>query len=400
MSAYLNVHTTAFSQNAILQIHRPERTKAMIEPVAEQSKRTDVNFPAQIKCSRWSLLPVKDMLRRKFFRKEPISLESVADKTWEIAPGETSVTRPAIFLPNQLERITDWVFSEGRDPRDWMKGGFEVKQTPTRGYMLKNAWLIDGVLYKDNACAYLHPRSSHLPPRLHVENEITRGAIYCTFPGNRYFGQWLMDDCLIYPLAMAEGIPISTDQPASPHTLAYESLLNMNPLRLHSAFLREVVIFDDTGHNSNRRERFWAMRDKLLSHAPPLSHPGVFILRGGTGERRIMHNEVELAEYLRDKRGFRIVDITKDDVPTMVKACAGAQVVVGVEGSHLIHGIQLLPPGGAVLTLQPPNRFCYSYKPKTDRDHQYFGFVIGFTDGDGFRVDPDEVERTIDLFPH
>jgi hypothetical protein len=371
----------------------------MAESAAEQSGMIDVDSPTQRKCSKWSLLPVKDILRRKLFRKEPISLESIAEKTWEIAPGETSITRPAYFLPNQLERVTGWVFSDGRDPKRWMEGGFEVKQTPTRGFLLKNAWLIDGVLYKDNASSYLHPRSSRWLPQLRVENEIERGAVYCTFPGNRYFGQWLMDDCLMYPLASVEGIPITTDQPASPHTLAYEGLLDMEPTRLHSAFLKEAVIFDDYGHNPDRRARFWAMREKLLSHKKPQSHPGVFILRGGTGERRIMHNEVELAEYLRDKRGFRIVDITKADVPTIVEACAGARVVAGVEGSHLIHGVQLLPPGGAVLTLQTPSRFCYSYKPKTDRDHQHFGFVVGFAEGSGFRVDPDEVERTLDLFP-
>jgi hypothetical protein len=280
-----------------------------------------------------------------------------------------------------------------------MQGGFNVDQSPTRGYKIKNAWLIDGVIYKNNASFHLHPRLQHIPPQLLVKNEIKQAALYSTFPGNKYFGQWLMDDCLIYPLACSEGIPISTDLPASSHTLAYEKLLGMNPVRVQSAFFEELVVFDDLGHTLNRSDRFWDMRKKLLSHENPLSHPGVFILRGNTGQKRIMHNEVELAEHLRDKYGFRIVDITKTDVQGILRICAGAKIVVGVEGSHLIHGIQILPPGGAILTLQPPNRFCYSYKPKTDRDHQYFGFVIGYADGDGFRVEPEEVERTLDLFP-
>ena len=80
-------------------------------------------------------------------------------------------------------------------------------------------------------------------------------------------------------------------------------------------------------------------------------------------------------------------------------ACAGSRVVVGVEGSHLIHGIMVLPPGGAVLTLQPPNRFCSVIKRTTDPDHQHFGFVVGHAQQDGYRVDADEVERTLDLFP-
>ncbi|MNF13771.1 hypothetical protein D3C80_2157320 [compost metagenome] len=52
-----------------------------------------------------------------------------------------------------------------------------------------------------------------------------------------------------------------------------------------------------------------------------------------------------------------------------------------------------------MLTLQPPNRFVSYYKYLTDRDSQHFGFVVGMPEGDGFIVDIDEIERTLDLFP-
>jgi capsular polysaccharide biosynthesis protein len=126
----------------------------------------------------------------------------------------------------------------------------------------------------------------------------------------------------------------------------------------------------------------------------------VFILRGGTGEKRLLRNEIELAEHLRDKRGFRILDPEKTDVPTIIASCAGAQTVVGVEGSQLIHGILTLQRGGSLLTLQPPNRFVKVYKDLTDRDGQNFGFVVGHAEGKSFRIDPVEVERTLDLFPN
>lgn len=112
-----------------------------------------------------------------------------------------------------------------------------------------------------------------------------------------------------------------------------------------------------------------------------------------------MHNEMELAEYLRDRRGFRILDPAKTDVPTIVATCAGARTVVGIEGSHLVHGVNVLQPGGSLLALQPPNRFLCFFKYQTDRDRQNFGFVVGTPEGDGFHIDPDEVERTLDLFP-
>jgi len=355
------------------------------------------NFPTQKKCWKWSVLPAKNIAMRKLLRWVPRSLGSVAVQSWEIAHGETSITRPAYFLPNQLERVTGWAFASVHPQRE-MEGCIEVVHAPTRAFLLKNAWLIDGVLYKDDACSYLQPRARRWLPQLHVENEIDRGAVYCTSAGNKYFGQWLMDDCVTYPLAAMEGIPISTDQPVNPHTLDYEDWLDMKPERVHTAFFKEAVIFEDYGQNRHKHARFRSMSEKLLSHVKVEPHPGVFILRRSTGERRLLINEMELAEHLRDKRGFRILDPEITDVQTIVATCAGAQTVVGVEGSGLMHGILVLSPGGAVLTLQPPNRFVCLYKHLTDRDHQNFGFVVGIAEENGFRVIADEVERTLDLF--
>jgi hypothetical protein len=352
------------------------------------------------KCSKWSLLPIANIFRSKLLRKQPKSIESIADKSWEIAPSETSLTRPAYYLPGQLERVTNFDVWFGEHPARLLNGGVEITHAPTRAFLIKNVWLIDGVLYKDHACSYLYPHSSKWLPKIHVENEIDRGAIYCTEIGSKYFGQWLLDDCITYSLASAEGTPITTNQPASAHTLAYEDWLDMKPTRLSSAFFKEVVIFSDRGHNQHRRARFRAMSAKLLSHVENIQpHPGVFILRGSTGQKRILKNEMETAEYLQEKCGFRILDITKTDVPTIMATCAGAKVVAGIEGSHLIHGVLVLPVGGAILTIQPPNRFNDGFKPTADRDEQHFGFVVGTVEGDGFRVDPSEVERTIDLFP-
>ena len=89
----------------------------------------------------------------------------------------------------------------------------------------------------------------------------------------------------------------------------------------------------------------------------------------------------------------------RTDVATIVKTCAGARVVVGVEGSGLAHGILGLAPGGSLLVLQPPDRFVTVYKNTVEREGQHFAFVVGQPRGDGFYVDPAEVERTLDLLP-
>jgi len=353
-------------------------------------------FQSMSNRSKWSFVATEHILRTKLLRNPSRSIESVAVKTWEIAPSEKAYAPLAISLPNQLERVTAWAFAS-EHPRRAMEGG-KVVHGATRGFLLKDVWLIDGSLYKDDAHSWLAPRARWWP-HVRVECEIDRGAMFSTVGGNKYFGMWLMEDCVTYSMACSEGTPVTTAQPVGAHTLAYENWLGMKPLRSPCAFFRELVIFDDVGQNQHKHLRFRAMSDQLLSHVRASPHPGVFILRGKSGELRLLHNEMELAEYLRDRRGFCILDPMKVDVPTIVAACAGAKTVVGVEGSQLMHGILAMQQGGSVLTLQPPDRFVELYKNVTDREQLHFAFVVGHADGKGFRIDPEEVERTLDLLP-
>ncbi|WP_415768469.1 glycosyltransferase family 61 protein [Pseudomonas sp. LB3P38] len=354
---------------------------------------------------KWTLAAYRYMARKRLARKAEISLKSLAVKTWDVAPGGISHSPPAFFLPNQMDRVTGWEakrFYPFEHPARTMEGLGDVVQGPTRGYLIKDVWLIDGALYKDNASFWLSLKPGMFP-RILVENEIERGAAYCTQNGNTWFGTWLMENCPTYSLACDEGVPITTAPsarfPLFTQAPAYEDWFDMKPLRLSSAFFRELVLFDDVSNNQSRHLRFRAMGEKLLSHVSYESHPGVFILRGGDGDLRFLRNEMELAEHLRKTRGFRIINPLKTDVPTIVATCAGARTVMGVEGSQLVHGVNVLPQGGSLLVLQPPNRFVSYFKYLTDRDNQNFGFVVGTPEGDGFKIDIQEVERTLDLLP-
>lgn len=110
------------------------------------------------------------------------------------------------FLPGQLERVTGW---EGKrfypyvHPARTMEGGISTLQGPTRGYLIKDVWLVDGALYKGKASHWLSLKPSTFPTII-VDNEIDRAAIYCTQNGNSWFGTWLMEDCPTYALACNE----------------------------------------------------------------------------------------------------------------------------------------------------------------------------------------------------
>lgn len=345
----------------------------------------------------WSSLPLIHIFRKRLLRSVPRSIESVAVRSWEIAPAEAAISKPAFFLPDQLDRVSGWAFATEHPRRD-MNGGVKGMHGATRAFLITDAWLIDGALYKGFASSHLQPRSRRFL-KLQASVELDRGAVYCTAEANKYFGQWLLDDCVTYALAAKEGTPVTTDQAVSAHAMDYESRFGMKPSRLGGVYFRELLVFNDRGDNRSKSARFGANREKLLSGVNVEPHPGVFILRGRAGELRLMSNELELAERLRERRGFRILDPMQTDVSNIVATCAGARVVMGIEGSQLVHGMLLLQRGGSLVTLQPPNRFVKMLKCVTDREGQNFGFVVGIPDGMGFRIDPEEAERTLDLLP-
>jgi len=346
--------------------------------------------------SDWTLRPLLDLVGRRLLRRPGPTLEAAAAKIWDLAPGASELTPPAFYLPNQLERVTGWAFAD-EHPRRAMEGGLRRVHAPTRAFLLKDAMLVDSAIYA-NGFSRRYRRRSALP-MARIEAEIDTGALYCTEQGLKWFGSWLMDDCLAYPLASALGQPVSLKQDLSPHMMEYEALQRMAPARPDAALIRDAIVFADFGQNGDKRERAAKRREILLAGRDVKSHPGVFILRGMAGERRILLNEDDLAQHLSDKRGFKVLNPAKLSVDELLSACAGAETVIGIEGSALMHGVGVLAPGGRILALQPPNRFVTVYKDLADRDGQFFGSVVGISAEEGFRIDPIEVEQTLDLFP-
>jgi len=347
---------------------------------------------------QWTFTPILQTLRGALSGSAP-ALERLASKSWEIAPEEVRDAPPAFVLPGQFDRVTQLSpFSSTLDEeRRLLAGQASCRHGATRALLFEDVLLADGVLYKGSARLHLHQRTRRVPA-VQTNEERRPAALYCSAPGNRYFGNWLIDDCTTYPLALEHGLPVASKAivPSS-QMLEYEALLGMQPQRRDHTWFKQLVVFQDVGQNRHKHRRFKSLGDKLLGGRGRAAHPGVFILRGRAGERRLLRNELDIAERLQKARGFRVIDPMQLSATAIVDACAGARAVVGVEGSQLVHGLVVLPPGGSLLVLQPPTRYCSLFKNLTDRDAQKFGIVVGTPIDADFKIDPDEVERTLDL---
>lgn len=340
-----------------------------------------------------ALRPLMNRLRRAM-RDGNEDFAALAAESWEAAPAEMVAFPAAKMLAGQSQRIRQTVFGTHAETLDALNFAGERLTGPTIAYRFHDVDLVDGVLYKGGAEHHLLPRRSRLPlaarPRLALS-----GALYDSWIGLRYFGNWLMDDCETYRLAEAQGQAITVRQDSAGHRAGYEVLLDMAPIRIGMAHFDDLVMFDDLHNNAGRRARAADRRRRLLAGRAFAPHPGVFLLRGASGDARLLRNEAKLADELHRRHDILPIDAEAHTVDELVAACAGARVAIGVEGSHLTHALAVMPPGGTFLALFPPDRVTAAMKLMTDRLGLGFALVIGTGTAEGFEISLDEIEATL-----
>jgi acyl-CoA synthetase (AMP-forming)/AMP-acid ligase II len=171
--------------------------------------------------------------------------------------------------------------------------------------------------------------------------------------GNRWFGNWLMDNCLAHPLHEGPGEALTTAPPGTGHVPRQAQRLGITARRVTDALFDTLTLIDDLPQDGGKIARAAAMRARLLAGRDPRPVPGVWLWRGRTGDQRIMPNEEEIANRLARDHGFLILDPTTMTVDALMDACGAARVVAEVEGSQPVHGqavalaAALLPGGEA-----------------------------------------------------
>ncbi|SIQ49518.1 Protein of unknown function [Paracoccus thiocyanatus] len=342
-----------------------------------------------------SLRPIHNRLRRLLGIGHADFLAGAVER-WQICPPELAAIAPGIWLPDQVEHIARTEFGALPDILAQMRGNPAEPTPATMGYRFRDVDFVDGVLHARGADRHLRQRR-HSGLTYSRPRESLSGALYESWIGNRWFGNWLLNDCLAYRLAEGAGAPVTSAPPRGGHVARYEELLGMAPRRIGDVHFDELVLFDDLHNNSHRRARAQENRARVLAGHDPSPRPGVFIFRGASGDARILENEAEIAERLEAEYGFSTLYIDRMDADELAQAAGATRLVVGVEGSQLAHGVIAMAPGGTVLTLQPADRVTTSLKLLTDCWRQNYAMVVGSGTARGYRVEWDQLRRTLDL---
>lgn len=319
-----------------------------------------------------------------------------AVESWEVAPACETDFPAAILLPGHVERISGTIFGSHDETIQALLGKAGHRAGPTRGYRFRDVDHVDGVLYAGSAEWHLRVRKAR-GVLLRRPAEALSGALYEGWSGNRWFGNWLMEDCTTWPLAADTGMAVTTAPPPKGHVPRYEELLGMAPRRIGDVHFDELILFNDLPNNQSRVARAAAVRERLRAGRPDAPFAGIWLMRGSTGDARVMENEEQIAGLLAERYGYKVIWPERHTVDDLLDLCAGARVVAGVEGSQLVHGLAVMAPGGTLLTVQPPDRVTAAMQVMSDRLGHKFALLVAEGNTHHFRVQPDEMLRLHDL---
>src|SRR5262245_58652997 len=167
-------------------------------------RQTNMSIPIQVS-------PYVRLMKRLFSGRT--SLQDIAYRQEVLCPEEKETFRPPVFLPGQIERVTEY---KPTDPWSRTTKDAELAEAistvithaPTVAYHIKDAVLFDVSVY---AGPFRHSiADKSLYGSSNRKHQVRKaGALSSSYLGTKYFSHWLIDDCSRYLLAEQFGPPIS-----------------------------------------------------------------------------------------------------------------------------------------------------------------------------------------------
>jgi hypothetical protein len=342
---------------------------------------------------RTSTAPYRRLLKRAFLG--PGSPETVAFQRDILCPAETTKTRPPIFLPGQLERVTGTTGHQSLSAEIASMLAAEYKHAPTIAYHVRDAILYRGSVYARNM-RYFIANAGSFQDNSHPQH-YSHAALATTAVGHQFFGHWLRDDCLQYAIAAKYARPFCVQIELTPHMKQYAAYFDQDWTGTSHAIVDHLVMFQDFSQNSLKRSRYEQLASRIADVYPTNSPRDklIYLRRGSSGIARIIADEVLLIDTLV-QRGFEVLD-TMSDLATILRTLRAAKLVVSIEGSNINHFNFCAAQNCALIVLQPPDRFAAFHRHWAECVGVRFGFVVGKKRGQYYTFSATEILKTVDL---
>jgi hypothetical protein len=310
-----------------------------------------------------------------------------------IRASQREPVQPALFVPEQLSRVTRCAFRTTVEDELEKLTATEAMSGPPVAIEFSEAAVFGGQIFSGGR-RYQISLSPPYRAALGPVRDLGEVVLAQSRAGSTVFGHWLMDDCAARELPEAQGHTVAITRPPWTDSPRYEELFGQVWEEIPAFTARRLTLLIDLGFSRNKAERHQRLRDHVRRALGPGPGGVVYLARGPSGHRRDMANETELRARL-EAAGVTVIECESDS-EALIRRCLDANLILGVEGSQLCHAIYLLAERGAILTIQPPDRFCNAHHDWSRHLGIRYGTVIGKHVEDGWIADPDEVLAMID----
>ncbi|MDO5613177.1 MAG: glycosyltransferase family 61 protein [Paracoccus sp. (in: a-proteobacteria)] len=304
--------------------------------------------------------------------------------------GQMVPCRTAVFDPDQLSRVTACGFGRELHSEVMKLTATAFLEVPADVFELGPATVAGGMVFSQHGHYAISPQRPGFSQIRNAEPIDSPVVLANSAQGLKFFGHWVADDTTVFEHYRDHPGLLSLPRPVWKDAAAYEQLFDHDWHEVAAFSTPSLTLVRELGFNLSKAERFTRLRDRMRGKIAPVQ-PGriVFIRRGGSGANRDIVNWPELEPVL-EQAGITILT-PEDDTGEFIRQLLDASLIISVEGSQMCHAQYGIRPGGAVLVLQPPDRFYNPHHEWTRLMDIAYGFVVGRTAEGGFTIDADEL---------
>lgn len=319
-------------------------------------------------------------------------------ETVEVAAAERIYSPGIVSLPSESSRATGTMAHTTLEAIRGLEKEGDFPHGATLAHRVQGAILADGCVYASTSHRVVTPqvqRRKLLPRQASCHDE----AQLCSdISSELYFGHWLLDGLCTERLAIERRLTgVVFDGTPSTHKQAYREICTVSSTRIDYAFVDRLWLIDDRGLNSARMTRWLALRASVRAMAEQAQGPRlVYLARSGGAINRNLVNGKEV-ERMLDRLGFVTIDPMLFDTMSLAKLLSQARIVVSVEGSHQSHALMAMPTGGALVTIQPADRFLHSYLFFANAAGIRCAFVVAERLSGDYQLSVDRLRQTLNL---
>lgn len=345
---------------------------------------------------RARLYPLGALLRR--LSGNPRDLIAVAPEATVLAPEEHEIRSDLIMLPDQLSRARAMAPGFGALSDELrLLGDRRLSHAPVIRHTLRDCLVRPQGVDAPGARMAVGPGLGYGPVSGSLPD--VDSAHFCmTGVSNRFFGHWLLDACPTALLPSPEEAYFLAPFSARGHAPDYLRAFRLKAHMPSACLVRRLHIYQDYGQGTLKKARYATMRDRLRQQFPDTARGGerLYVRRGDSGQARLIADEEALIEHLMED-GFEVLDVAGASLAEIQKRGRRARMVISMEGSHLCHLHLAMPEGSCMIALMPADRVSALQAGFAQAVGLRFGLLMMDPGEDGYRVDMDELRRTVDM---